>query len=118
MIRILFIITSFIFLLNNAHAETFSDALKKAYNDNNELNAERESLNISEQELKISMSSYLPSVTLSGSKSSEDTNKLTNQNGTDATISDVDPTVQSLTITQTLIDFGRGAELSKTKIRI
>ena len=118
MIRILFIITSFIFLLNNANAETFSAALKKAYNDNNELNAERESLNISEQELKISMSSYLPSLTLSGSKSSEDTNKLTNQNGTDATISDVDPTVQSLTITQTLIDFGRGAELSKSKIGI
>ena len=118
MIRILFIITSFIFLLNNANAETFSAALKKAYNDNNELNAERESLNISEQELKISISSYLPSVTLSGSKSSEDTNKLTNQNGTNATISDVDPTVQSLTITQTLIDFGRGAELSKSKIGI
>ena len=118
MIRILFIITSLAFLLNNANAETFSAALKKAYNDNNELNAERESLNISEQELKVSISSYLPSVTLSGSKSSEDTNKLTNQNGTDATISDVDPTVQSLTITQTLIDFGRGAELSKSKIGI
>ena len=53
MIRILLIITSFIFLFNNANAETFSAALKKAYNDNNELNAERESLNISEQELKI-----------------------------------------------------------------
>ena len=118
MIRILIIITSFIFLLSNSNAETFSAALKKAYNDNNELNAERESLNISEQELKISISSYLPSVSLSGSKSSEDTNKLTNQNGTDATISDVDPTVQSLTITQTLIDFGRGAELSKSKIGI
>ena len=118
MIRILFIITGFIFLLNNASAETFSEALKKAYNENNELNAERESLNISEQELRISISSYLPSVTLSGSKSSEDTNKLTNQNGTNATISDVDPTVQSLTITQTLIDFGRGAELSKSKIGI
>ena len=118
MTRILSIITSLIFLLNSASAETFSAALKKAYNDNNELNAERESLNISEQELKISISSYLPSVTLSGSKSSEDTNKLTNQNGTNATISDVDPTVQSLTITQTLIDFGRGAELSKSKIGI
>ncbi len=118
MIRVLFIITSFIFLISNTNAETFSAALKKAYNDNNELNAERESLNISEQELKISISSYLPSVSLSGSKSSEDTNKLTNQNGTDATISDVDPTVQSLTITQTLIDFGRGAELSKSKIGI
>ncbi len=118
MIKILIIITSFLFYLNNANAETFSAALKKAYNDNNELNAERESLNISEQELKISTSSYLPSVTLSGSKSSEDTNKLTNQNGTNATISDVDPTVQSLTITQTLVDFGRGAELSKSKIGI
>ncbi len=118
MIRILIIITSFIFLISNANAETFFTALKKAYNDNNELNAERESLNISEQELKISISSYLPSVSLSGSKSSEDTNKLTNQNGTDALISDVDPTVQSLTITQTLIDFGRGAELSKSKIGI
>ena len=118
MIRILLIITSLIFLLNSASAETFSAALKKAYKNNNELNAERESLNISEQELKISISSYLPSITLSGSKSSEDTNKLTNQNGTDATISDVDPTVQSLTITQTLIDFGRGAELSKSKIGI
>ena len=116
--KILIIITSSLILFSNANAETFSAALKKAYNDNNELNAERESLNISEQELKISISSYLPSVTLSGSKSSEDTNKLTNQNGTDATISDVDPTVQSLTITQTLIDFGRGAELSKSKIGI
>ena len=37
MSRILFIITSFIFLLNNVNAETFSAALKKAYNDNNEL---------------------------------------------------------------------------------
>ncbi len=118
MIRIIIIIISFVFLISNANAETFSAALKKAYNDNNELNAERESLKISEQELKISMSSYLPTATLSGSKSSENTNKLTNQNGTDATISDVDPTVQSLTITQTLIDFGRGAELSKSKIGI
>ncbi len=118
MIKILIIITSFIFLISNTNAETFFAALKKAYNDNNELNAERESLNISEQELKISRSSYLPSVTLSGSKSSEDTNKLTNQNGTNATISDVDPTVQSVTITQTLIDLGRGAELSKSKIGI
>ena len=116
--KILIIITSSLILFSNANAETFSAALKKAYNDNNELNAERESLNISEQELNVSISSYLPSVTLSGSKSSEDTNKLTNQNGTDATISDVDPTVQSLTITQTLIDFGRGAELSKSKIGI
>ena len=35
-----------------------------------------------------------------------------------ASITDVDPTVKSITITQTLIDFGRGAELSKSKIGI
>ena len=118
MIKFIIIITSFLFLFSNVNAETFNAALKKAFNNNNELNAERESVNISEQDLKISKSSYLPSVTLSGSKSSEDTNKLTNQNGTAASISDVDPTVQSITITQTLIDFGRDAKLSKSKIGI
>ena len=87
----------------------------RSFTFSNELNAERESLNISEQELKISMSLYLPSVTLSGSKSSEDTSKLTNQNGSNASITDVNPSVQSITITQTLIDFGRGAEYEKSK---
>ena len=116
--KFLIIIFSNLIFLTGVNAETFSVALKKAYKTNSELNAERESLNISEQELKISISSYLPSVTLSGSKSQEDTNKLTNQSGSDATINDVDPVVKSITITQTLIDFGRGAELKKRKIGI
>ena len=98
MIRILFIITSFIFLLNNAKAETFSAALKRAYNNNNELNAEREILNISEQELKISKGSYLPTVTLSGSKSQEETDKLTNRDGSSASITNVDPSNQICSI--------------------
>ena len=93
-------------------------ALKKAYNNNPELNAERESLNISEQELKISKGSYLPTITLSGSKSDEETNKLTSRDGSNASITNVDPTVKSITIEQTLIDFGRGAELAKSKIGI
>ena len=107
-----------IFSLNSVFAETFMSALKKAYNDNPELNAERESLNISEQELKISKGSYLPTVTLSGSKSEEETDKLTNRDGSNASITNVDPTVKSITIEQTLIDFGRGAELAKSKIGI
>ena len=116
MIRILFIITSIIFLINNANAETFSAALSKAYKNNSELNAERENIIISEQELKISQGNYLPTVTLSGSKSQEDTNKLTNQSGGNATVNDVDPFTRSISISQTLIDFGRGAELSKSRI--
>ena len=112
------IILILIFSSNSVFAETFMSALKKAYNDNPELNAERESLNISEQELKISKGSYLPSITLSGSKSDEETDKLTNRDGSNASITNVDPTVKSITIEQTLIDFGRGAELAKSKIGI
>ena len=112
------IIFIFLFIFTNVNAETFILALKKAYNNNLELNAERESLNISEQELNISKSSYLPTITLSGSQSEEQTDKLTNRNGSDASITNVDPTVKSITITQTLIDFGRGAELAKSKIGI
>ena len=109
---------SYLFLLSSVSAETFTTALKKAYKNNPELNAERESLNISKQDLKISKGSYLPTITLSGSKSQEDTEKLTNRDGSDAAKADVDPTVETITITQTLIDFGRGAELAKSKIGI
>ena len=116
--KFLVITFGFFFILTSANAETFFSALKKAYQNNPELNAERESLNISEQELNISKSSYLPTVTLSGSKSEEDTEKLTDRSGVDTTITDVDPTIKSITITQTLIDFGRGAELAKSKIGI
>ena len=112
------IIFGYLLILSNVNAETFSAALKKAYNNNPELNAERESLNISKQELNISKSSYLPTVTLSGSQSEEQTDKLTNRDGSDASITNVDPTVKSITIEQTLIDFGRGAELAKSKIGI
>ena len=116
--KFIILILSYLFLLSAVSAETFTTALKKAYNNNPELNAERESLNISEQDLKISKGSYLPTITLSGSKSEEDTEKLTNRDGSDAAKADVDPTVETITITQTLIDFGRGAELAKSKIGI
>ena len=114
-LKIFFIVT---FLTESVLAETLKAALEKAYKNNPELNAERESINISEQELKVSKSSYLPSITLEGSQSEEDTSKLTNRNGSNASITDVDPSVQSITITQTLIDFGRGAEYAKSKIGI
>ena len=112
----LLILLGFLFISSSLNAENFTVALSKAYKNNSELNAERENINISEQELRISQGNYLPTVTLSGSKSQEDTNKLTKQSSGDATINDVDPLTKSISISQTLIDFGRGAELSKSKI--
>ena len=114
--KILLILFGSLLIITNLNAENFTTALSKAFKNNSELNAERENINISEQELKISQGNYLPSMTLSSSKSREDTKKLTNQSGSNATINDVDPLTKSISISQTLIDFGRGAELSKSKI--
>ena len=105
-----------LFLITGVNAETFTIALSKAYKNNSELNAERENINISEQELKISQGNYLPTLTLSGSKSPVNTDKLTNQSGSNITINDVGPLTKSILVEQSLIDFGRGAELSKSKI--
>ena len=116
--KFLIIIISNLFIISNLSAETFTAALKKAYKNNSELNAERENISISEQELKISMSSYFPTITLEGSKSQDETDKLTNRNGSNATITDVDTETKSISVTQTLFDFGRGADLSKSKIGI
>ena len=114
-----FLITIFfIFVLNISHvlSDNLYDALKIAYKNNKELNAERENVNIAEQDLKISKGNYLPSGTITGSKSQQDTNKLTNQSGGDAAINDVDPLNTTIKLEQTLIDFGRNAELKKSKL--
>ena len=114
-----FLITIFfIFVLNISHvlSDNLYDALKITYKNNKELNAERENVNIAEQDLKISKGNYLPSGTITGSKSQQDTNKLTNQSGGDAAINDVDPLNTTIKLEQTLIDFGRNAELKKSKL--
>ena len=114
--RIFLIIFLYFITLGNALAVNLIDALKQALENNTELNAERENIKISRDDLKISKSNYLPTATISGSKSKENTNKLTNQSGGDASINDVDPLTTSLKIEQTLIDFSRNAELKKKKL--
>ncbi len=116
--KIILIIISLFFFIPNVFAVTLSEALSQAYKNNTELNAERENIKVSEEDLNISKGSYLPTLTLSGSKSKENTNTLTNQSGGDASITDVDPLSTSITIEQTLIDFGRNAEHDKNIIGI
>ena len=112
-IYILFVL----FFNTNLFADNLTDALLKAYNKNPKLNAERENLNISQENINISKSDFLPSVTLSGSKSQENTNKLTNQTGGDASITDVDPETQTLLIEQTIFQgFAGIADLEKNKL--
>ena len=116
MIRIIFALVLFAFLTPKAFAVTLTEALIQAYKNNPELNAERENIKVSDEDLNISKSEYLPTLTLSGSKSQEKTKKLTNQSGGDASITDVDPLTTSIKIEQTIIDFGRSADYEKNKI--
>ena len=69
-------ILSFIFicLSSKGYSTTLYEALKQTYNDNTQLNAERENFKASEEDINISKAEYKPSLTLSGSKSIENTN--------------------------------------------
>ena len=114
--KIILILFSVLFLNQQVLAVTLFEALTEAYKNNTDLNAERENINISEEDLRISKGNYLPTVTISGSKSQEDTSKLTNRSGVEQSVNDVDPSTQSIKIEQTLIDFGRNADVQKNQI--
>ena len=118
--------TALLFLFSaNAFAVTLYDALNQTYQNNTQLNAERENIKASEEDINISEAEYRPSLTLTGSKSFEKTQKLTNQSGGEASVSDVDPLSSSIKLEQTLLDYGRdithekniiGLELAKAKL--
>ena len=116
--KILLIPFSVFFLSQQVLAVTLFEALTETYKNNTELNAERKNINISEEDLKISKGSYLPTITITGSKSQEDTSKLTNRVGVEQSVNDVDPSTQSIKIEQTLVDFGRNADVKKNEIGI
>ncbi len=111
--KIFVIVIASIFYFGNVFAVTLIDALNQTYKNNIQLNAERENIKASEEDVNIAKSDYKPSLTLSGSQSFENTNKLTNQSGGDATINDVDPFTTSIKLEQSLLDYGRDLTLKK-----
>ena len=99
------------------NAATLSDALRQTYQNNLELKAERKNLEVQKEVLNISKSDFFPTLTLSGTKSFEDTNKLTNQDGTDASITNTNPMTSSVKLEQTLLDGSeRGTKYEKSKL--
>ena len=113
----LLIFILFIFFSGNVFSAPLSEALLQAYNENPVLNAERENIQVSLEEVKISKSQFLPSVTLSGSKSQENTEKQTDSSGANSAFTDVNPKTQSIDIEQKLFQgFAGTASLEKSKI--
>ena len=102
---------------HNSFAITLTKALQEAYINNPVLNAERENIQVSKEDLNISRSEFLPTVTLSGSKSQENTEKLTDRNGTNSAITNVDPKTQSIEVEQKIFQgFAGLAGMEKSKI--
>ena len=118
MIKKLFFISLALSLISqNVFAVDLLQALKQAYTNNPVLNAERENIQVSKEDLNISKSEFLPTVTLSGSKSEEDTKKLTDRTGASSSITDVNPKSQSVVIEQKVFQgFAGIAGLQKSKI--
>ena len=123
--KILSVIIYIFLLTSNAFAVTLYEALNDTFKNNTQLNAERENIKASEEDINISRGDYMPSLSLTGSKSFENTNKLTNQSGGNASITDVDPLTTSIKLEQSLLDYGRdishqknivGLELARAKL--
>ena len=111
--KLLILISLTIFISSNAIAVTLYDALNQTYQNNIQLNAERQNIKASEEDINISKANFKPTITLSGSQSIENTNKLTNQSGGDASTSDVNPLTASIKLEQKILDYGRSLELEK-----
>jgi outer membrane protein len=116
--KILILISLTLLYFSNVSAVTLYDALNQTYQNNIQLNAERENIKVSEQDINISEADYKPSLTISGSKSFENTNTLKNQNGGTATKNDVDPFTTSIKLEQTILDYGRDLTLEKNIISL
>ncbi len=116
--KILIILFSFL-IFSQSNADDLMKALSDAYYKNPELNAERENILVSKEDLKISRSEFLPSITITGSKSDQTTDKLTDRSGNETAITDVNTETQKITIEQTLFKgLGGKADLDKSKIGI
>ena len=98
-IFITFIIIS-VFNFNSAFASEFLTYLENAYKNNPTLNAERENYKAIKENINISRSEFLPSVSVSETQSSQQNSNRTNQSGSALKDIQNDTTTQSVTVDQ------------------
>ena len=94
------ILTVLIFNLSIASASEFLIYLESAYKNNPILNAERENYKAIKENINISRSEFLPSVSVSETKSSEQNSNRTNQIGATLPNASNDRTTQSISVDQ------------------
>jgi outer membrane protein len=108
---IIFIV--FIFSLSSVSASEFLMYLESAYKNNPTLNAERENYKAIKENINISKSEFLPSVSISKTKSSNQTSNRTNQIGVALPDTSNDVATQSLSVDQKIFQGFQGYNLFK-----
>ena len=94
------VIIILIFNLNSAFASDFLTYLESAYKSNPTLNAERENYKAVKENINISRSEFLPSVSISGSQDSEQSTNRTNQAGVRQPDTSTNTETQSVSVDQ------------------
>ena len=95
-----FLFLIFVMVLGESRADTLFESLNSAYLKNPKLNAERANMKASIEEKREAVSEFLPSVTISGYVSEQD--------NTGGTISNFEPSEQSITVEQKIFQGGSG----------
>jgi len=103
----------FIFSSNSISATEFLIYLESAYKSNPVLNAERENYKAVKENINISRSEFLPSVSVSGIKNSLQNSNRTNQAGVSLPDTSNETTTQSISVDQKIFQGFHGYNLIK-----
>ena len=97
------IIILILFFLNFNYAysqETLFSVVESAFIKNPRLNAERENFKAQKENINISKSEFLPSLTISGSQTNTDSTNRTNQSGSQLADTSIETQSKSISIDQ------------------
>ena len=104
------LILIFVLAFNESKASTLLESLQLAYLNNSKLNAERANMRASREEKREAISEFLPSVTISGYRSSQDNIKGSSED------TFLKPKEQSMIVEQKIFQgFGGVANLQKKR---
>jgi outer membrane protein len=106
--KFLILLIFLLFNLNSLSASEFLTYLENAYKNNPTLNAERENYKAIKENINISRSEFLPSVSVSETKSSQQTSNRTSQSGGVLPDTNNDTTTQSVSIDQKIFQGFQG----------
>ena len=110
----------YIFFISSSYAENNLEFfIDSAFKNNLKLNAERKNNKSIKQNLNISRSEFLPSISLSGSQSSSQSTNRTNKNGANLADSNLDTEETSISIDQKIFQGFKGYNtLKKSELEV